>query len=101
MPPLGLVEVPPPPAILSSLAFFEVSDNKVLSFMLICIYRLACTRLINYLCHGIGFVGQLSHVYVLEFFNDKINFHILRQILHQTCFNDFSKCEMVHEQTSV
>ena len=30
-------------------------------------------------------------------FRHTITFYILRQNLRQTCFNDFSKCEMVHK----
>ena len=30
-------------------------------------------------------------------FHDKIKLYVLRQNLHETCFNVFFKCEMVHE----
>ena len=34
-------------------------------------------------------------------FHDKIKFYILRQNLHQTCFNDFSNVKWCMKQTSI
>ena len=41
-------------------------------------------------------ISKREHI-CIRVFHDKIKFYISSQNLHQTCFNDFSKCEMVHK----
>ena len=40
-------------------------------------------------------------VIYIQVFHDKIKFYILRQNLHQTCFNDFSNVKWCMKQTSI
>ena len=56
------------------------------------------------LSHGIHGHIKLSCTFnAIEFFHDKIKFDILRQNLHQACFNDFSnvKCCMKKKNFSL
>ena len=51
----------------------------------------------NWACHTAGPREVYQFDKSIRVFHDNIKFYILRQNLHQTCFNDFSKCEMVYE----
>ena len=54
------------------------------------------------LCTGpsLPWLVAASDRFLIRVFHDKIKFYILRQNLHQTCFNDFSNVKWCMKQTS-